>query len=76
MPLMPLVVAVVFAVMWDEDEADADDGGGGGTARVTGAGGGGGGAGACCCGASARYADGTQPCDEPSSFLASHQPIW
>lgn len=46
--------------------------GGGGTERATGCGGAGGGMGLGA--SSARYAEGTQPWAEPSSFLASHQP--
>ena len=46
------------------------DGGGGGTCRIAGGAGGGVGLGL----SSSRYADGAQPCEEPSSFLASHQP--
>ena len=51
------------------------DGGGAGTARMAGAGGAGGAGGAVGLGASSmRYAEGAHPWEEPSSFLASHQP--
>lgn len=51
------------------------DGGGAGTARIAGAGGVGGAGGAVGLGASSmRYAEGAHPWEEPSSFLASHQP--
>ena len=48
-------------------------GGGGGLERVAGCGGAGGGRGFGA--SSTRYAEGVQPWEEPSSFLASHQPM-